>query len=39
MTVDARFTPGGPRHARCTAAIGASMPAGSTEDGPGIPIP
>ncbi|WP_026361500.1 neutral/alkaline ceramidase [Amycolatopsis nigrescens] len=39
VTVHGRFTPDGRQHTTCTAAIGASMLAGSTEDGPGIPIP
>ncbi|WP_406690835.1 neutral/alkaline ceramidase [Saccharopolyspora sp. ID03-671] len=38
VTVDGRFTPDGETHRTCTAAIGWSMLAGSTEDGPGIPI-
>jgi neutral ceramidase len=38
VTVDGRFTPDGETHRTCTAAIGMSMLAGSTEDGPGIPI-
>lgn len=38
VTVDGRFTPDGKTHRTCTAAIGFSMLAGSTEDGPGIPI-
>ncbi|MEB3372162.1 neutral/alkaline ceramidase [Saccharopolyspora mangrovi] len=38
VTVDGRFTPDGRTHRTCTAAIGLSMLAGSTEDGPGIPI-
>lgn len=38
VTVDGRFTPDGRTHRTCTAAIGMSMLAGSTEDGPGIPI-
>ncbi|GAA2361084.1 ceramidase CerN [Saccharopolyspora halophila] len=39
VAVDGRFTPDGKRHRTCTAAIGASMLAGSREDGPGAPIP
>ncbi|TWF95651.1 neutral/alkaline ceramidase [Saccharopolyspora dendranthemae] len=38
VTVDGRFTPDGREHRTCTGAIGLSMLAGSTEDGPGIPI-
>lgn len=39
VEVSGRFTPDGRPHSTCTAAIGASMLAGSTEDGPGIPLP
>ncbi|RRO20657.1 alkaline ceramidase [Saccharopolyspora rhizosphaerae] len=38
VTVDGRFTPDGKTHRTCTAAIGVSMLAGSTEDGPGLPV-
>ncbi|MHA6803940.1 neutral/alkaline ceramidase [Salinifilum ghardaiensis] len=38
VTVDGRYTPDGERHRTTTAAIGVSMLAGSTEDGPGIPV-
>ncbi|WP_158885782.1 neutral/alkaline ceramidase [Amycolatopsis anabasis] len=39
VAVDGKYTPDHRPHTTCTAAIGASMLAGSTEDGPGIPIP
>ncbi|QFU90750.1 neutral/alkaline ceramidase [Amycolatopsis sp. YIM 10] len=39
VDVDGRFTPDGTPRRTCTAAIGASMLAGSTEDGPGLPLP
>ncbi|MDQ0381852.1 neutral ceramidase [Amycolatopsis thermophila] len=39
VTVDGRYTPDGRRHTTATAAIGVSMLAGSTEDGPGLPLP
>ncbi|MHA6799567.1 neutral/alkaline ceramidase [Bounagaea algeriensis] len=38
VTVDGRYTPDGEQHRTTTAAIGVSMLAGSTEDGPGIPV-
>lgn len=38
VEVSGRFTPDGRPHTTCIAAVGASMLAGSTEDGPGIPI-
>lgn len=39
VEVSGQFTPDGRPHSTCTAAIGVSMLAGSTEDGPGIPLP
>ncbi|WP_328454797.1 neutral/alkaline ceramidase [Amycolatopsis sp. NBC_00438] len=39
VDVDPKFTPDGRPHRTCTAAIGVSMLAGSTEDGPGLPLP
>ncbi|WP_115944941.1 neutral/alkaline ceramidase [Amycolatopsis thermalba] len=39
VTVDGRYTPDGRQHTTATAAIGVSMLAGSTEDGPGLPLP
>lgn len=39
VTVEGRFTPDGREHSTTTAAIGVSMLAGSTEDGPGLPLP
>ncbi|MFD9961516.1 neutral/alkaline ceramidase [Amycolatopsis sp. NPDC058986] len=39
LAVDAKYTPNGRPQRTCTAAIGVSMLAGSTEDGPGLPLP
>ncbi|MBB6567390.1 neutral/alkaline ceramidase [Kribbella sandramycini] len=39
VAVDGRYTPSGRPQRTCTAAIGVSMLAGSTEDGPGLPLP
>ncbi|MEU0470201.1 neutral/alkaline ceramidase [Amycolatopsis sp. NPDC006131] len=39
VTVDGRYTPDGRQRTTATAAIGVSMLAGSTEDGPGLPLP
>ncbi|MFF3062647.1 neutral/alkaline ceramidase [Streptomyces sp. NPDC057909] len=39
VAVAGQYTPDGRPHSTCTAAIGVSMLAGSTEDGPGIPVP
>ncbi|MET7458522.1 neutral/alkaline ceramidase [Streptomyces sp. NPDC005574] len=39
VTVAGQYTPDGRPHSTCKAAIGTSTLAGSTEDGPGIPIP
>ncbi|MFC9690884.1 neutral/alkaline ceramidase [Kribbella sp. NPDC056951] len=39
VAVDGRYTPNGKPQKTCTAAIGVSMLAGSTEDGPGLPLP
>ncbi|TNC25369.1 neutral/alkaline ceramidase [Amycolatopsis alkalitolerans] len=39
VTVDGRYTPDGREHTTAPAAIGVSMLAGSTEDGPGLPLP
>jgi len=39
VDVDGRWTPDGRPHRTATAAIGVSMLAGSTEDGPGLPLP
>ena len=39
VSVDGRYTPDGKPHTTATAAIGVSMLAGSTEDGPGLPLP
>ncbi|WAL63384.1 neutral/alkaline ceramidase [Amycolatopsis cynarae] len=39
VTVDGRYTPDGQQHTTASAAIGVSMLAGSTEDGPGLPLP
>jgi neutral ceramidase len=39
VTVDAKYTPNGRQQRTCTACIGVSMLAGSTEDGPGLPLP
>ncbi|XVX19920.1 neutral/alkaline ceramidase [Actinomycetota bacterium] len=38
VTVDGRFTPDGQPHQTCSGALGASMTAGSTEDGPALPV-
>lgn len=39
VQVSGRFTPDGQRHHTSPGVIGASMVAGSTEDGPGLPVP
>ncbi|NKQ52630.1 neutral/alkaline ceramidase [Amycolatopsis sp. K13G38] len=39
VTVDGKYTPDGRTHRTAPAAIGVSMLAGSTEDGPGLPLP
>ncbi|MEU6084674.1 neutral/alkaline ceramidase [Streptomyces sp. NPDC047108] len=39
VDVDGAFTPDGERHSTCKAALGEPVLAGSSEDGPGIPVP